>query len=258
MTDVTPPSPLTFAPLQAPTPERPANVGAEQAFHDQDSHRIDVDSTRQGSRTPPTPLRRSLYVLAGMLAGAGGGFVLGGAMRGFMRLISDEPEFTWSGTIFVVMVFVIFGATQGLAAGGRKAGLRRRWLTPLRLIGGFGMLATMGAAGAIMAPTTLGAGLARHRRDWPRWARVLCAVLAAANVTTVSVMTLSGQAGNIEPWLGLLLMVACYTVVVAAVGQTLAPQPDGWHLPRWARVTVAVCLVVPALLLTVMAVGLRS
>lgn len=257
MTDVTQ-SLLTDSSALPPAAAPSKKSASEQVFPGPDAHRFDDDSALGDGQTPPTLALRSLFVLAGLLIGTVGGFVLGVAMRSFMRLISDEAEFSWSGTVFVVMVFVIFGATQGLVAGGRRAGLRRRWLTPLRLLGGFGMLLTMGAAGAIMAPTTLGAGVARHRSDWPRWARALGAVLAAANVTVVSVTTLSGQAGQVSSWLGVLLMVGCYSVVVLAVGQTLAPQQDGWHLARWARIIVAVGLVVPAGLLVVATVGLAG
>ncbi len=258
MTDVSHPPTRSPAvsPMKHPAPASRTKSGPDQVYSAPASHRIDVDSPLPAAGKPPNPLYRSRRVLAGMLLGAAGGFALGAAMRAFMRLISDEPEFSWSGTIFVVMVFVIFGTTQGLAGGGRRAGLARRWLTPLRLVGGFGIMLTMGAAGAIMAPTTLGAGLARHRRDWPRWARALCGLLAAANVTVVSVITLRGQATDLEPWLGLLLMVGCYSVVVAATGATLAPQPDDWALARWAKLAVAIGLVVPAVLLTVAIVGL--
>ncbi|MFN0029241.1 MAG: hypothetical protein ACKV2O_18960 [Acidimicrobiales bacterium] len=262
MTDITkPPPPKPTEPAEPTTPTIPPNppkTRFDQDFYVKTARRIDVDSILRANNPPPTAPRRSLSVLVGLTLGAGGGLLLGVAMRGFMRLVSDDPEFSWSGTIFVVMVFVIFGATQGLAGGGRRARLRRRWLTPLRLLGGLGMLVTMGAAGAIMAPTTLAGGLARHRHDWPRWARAALVLVAAANVTVVSVTTLSGQAAHIAPWLGVLLMVCCYGVVVQAAGQTLAPQQDGWRLPRWAKIMVAVSLVVPALAVTVSVTGIQG
>ncbi|HSP27497.1 MAG TPA: hypothetical protein VLN74_03025, partial [Ilumatobacteraceae bacterium] len=59
------------------------------------------------SDTPLIARRLSSWqiVLIGPFAGA----ALGVVARWWMRLISDDPEFTWSGTIFIVLAFTVMG-----------------------------------------------------------------------------------------------------------------------------------------------------
>jgi hypothetical protein len=72
-------------------------------------------------------LRLARRLAAGLVAGVAAGLVCGGLARALMRVVSvisdDEPEFSWSGTIFIVLLFVI-AAVPGavLAAGYRGRG----------------------------------------------------------------------------------------------------------------------------------------
>ena len=92
----------------------------------------------------------------GLLAGV----ALGAIARGWMRLITDDPEFSWSGTIFIVAAFGITGLGHGIAWAARRAGLRRRWSTVARIVGAMLTLPLFVGAGAIMLPTVVGAAMA--------------------------------------------------------------------------------------------------
>ena len=52
------------------------------------------------------------------------GVGLGVVLRIWMRLISDDPEFSWSGTLAIVIVFTLLGVNAGLVAFGRGRGWR--------------------------------------------------------------------------------------------------------------------------------------
>ena len=87
-------------------------------------------------------------VISTLALGLFGGAALGIAARAWMRLIADDPEFTWDGTIFIVMAFTIFGFTQSIVAAARRR-TRRRWtLTVARVIGTVGLLPLFVGAGA--------------------------------------------------------------------------------------------------------------
>ena len=179
-------------------------------------------------------------------------------MRGFMRLASTDPSFSWSGTLFIIAVFAVFGATQGLAAGARRAGLRRRSLTPLRVVGGAGLALIMTGAGIILAPTIIGGGLAVHRHDWPRWARVLGGMLAGADLVVVAALTINELGFGLRALLASLALVLLYAGIVVAAGATMAPQGDQWRLPRPLKVIAVVVLAGIPLLLSISVVGLAG
>ena len=195
---------------------------------------------------------------AGFALGLALGTTLGVAMRGFMRLASTDPSFSWSATLFIIAVFALFGATQGLAAGARRAGLRRRSLTPLRVVAGAGLALIMTGAGMILAPTIIGGGLAVHRHDWPRWARVVGGILAVADLVAVVALTSTELGFGLRALLASLALVLLYAGIVVAAGATMAPQGDQWRLPRPLKVIAAVVLAGVPLLLSISVVGLRG
>jgi hypothetical protein len=103
-------------------------------------------------------------------AGLGGaaGAVWGGAARGWMRLVSTDPSFSWAGTMFIVALATVLGVGVGLSWWARRAvGHRRllRWavLPGMLLFAGQGLALLPGfLAGALLwrrrvAPRLLGA-----------------------------------------------------------------------------------------------------
>ena len=117
------------------------------------------------------PFRRPRLVLpawapAAVAAGAGAGLARGGGGRGWVRLISDAPEFTWNGTLGVVGIFAAFGLGQALAAVARRDGWPPggRWAAravaivttlPLGLAAGAPMLPSLVLAAVAVGRTTL-------------------------------------------------------------------------------------------------------
>ncbi len=195
---------------------------------------------------------RTVPILA---AGLFGGFALGVIARAWMRLIAEDPEFTWSGTIFIVVGFSIFGFTQSIAAVARRR-TRRRWtLTVARAIGAIGLLPLFVGAGAIMLPTVVGGGLALTRVEWRRFVRVICVVAAAGPVVFVATELVGSFGYSLRAAAGFLAMLALYGTIVTATRYTIAAQTDGWRLGRKARTAFLVVLGLVVVYATVGMIG---
>ncbi|MDH4077610.1 MAG: hypothetical protein OEW29_16895 [Acidimicrobiia bacterium] len=193
-------------------------------------------------------LRAVGWVTACAVAGA----ALGAVARWWMRLLSDDPEFSWNGTIAIVVVFTVAGAGHALADRTRQT--RRRWATLGRVVGGILTLGLFVAAGGMMLPTVAGGSLAVWRRDWPRWTRALPAAVALPVPVSIA-----GKAvdDGLSPGrvLGLVLFAATYAVIIRAMGPVVAPLQDGWRLARWARIAAAIVGLAAVAAATLLAVG---
>ena len=194
-------------------------------------------------------------VISTLAIGLFGGAALGVAARAWMRLISDDPEFTWGGTIFIVMAFTIFGFTQSIVAVARGRARRRWTLTLARVIGTVGLLPLFVGAGAVMVPTVVGGGLAHARVEWSRLARGICLALAAAPVLFVASDLVSSFGWSLHALAGFVAMLAVYGTVVLATRFTFAAQPGGKRRPRWLVITFFVIL---GLLLLQFSVGVLT
>jgi hypothetical protein len=172
-----------------------------------------------------------------------------------MRLIADDPDFSWSGTIFIVVAFTIAGAGHGVAWAVRRAGVRRRWSTTARVAAGALTLPIFAGAGAMMLPTVFGASVAGARTDWPRAAR-LAAALVAIPVPVIIGTDLVENGITPGVVLGVVLMVATYAAVVRSSYAIVAPIADGWRLPRFVRVLMVVAVAMVVVFTVFSAVGL--
>ncbi|WP_426563535.1 hypothetical protein ACPPVT_20440 [Angustibacter sp. McL0619] len=110
------------------------------------------------------------WVPAGLVAGG----VCGVLARGWMRYISDDPEFSWTGTLFIVVVFALAGATFALVDV-----LRRRRARSWRMLLAAPALLVFVSPGMIMLPPVLLGGFALSGRG-PGWLRALVGALATA------------------------------------------------------------------------------
>ncbi len=186
--------------------------------------------------TTPAQHQARLRAAPTLACGLLGGFALGAAARAWMRLISDTPEFTWSGTIFIVAGFTVFGLAQSTVAIGRRR-IERRWaLTCVRVVGFIAMMPLFNAAGAIMFPTVMGAGLARARVDWNRWVRALFLLVSLGPVVLVASQLVGDFGWSLQSLVGFIALLALYGLIVWATQFVLAPQLDGWRTPRWSKV----------------------
>ncbi len=195
---------------------------------------------------------RLVRTVGWVVACAVAGTALGAVARWWMRLLSDDPEFSWSGTIAIVMVFTVAGAGSGLAARARRA--RRRWATLGRVVGGVLTLGLFVAAGGMMLPTVAGGSLAVWRRDWRRWTRGLPAAVALPVPVSIAWKAVDDglSAGRV---FGLVLFAATYAVIIRAMEPVVAPLGDGWRMARWARVAAAVAGLAAVAATTLLAVG---
>jgi hypothetical protein len=98
-----------------------------------------------------------------MLGAAGRGFALGVAWglvaRIWMRLISTDPEFSWSGTIAILVLAGIAGLSLGLIHGSRAQGRSRWWLLAVVMV-----LPLFASPGLPFLPAVFLGGLAFGRR----------------------------------------------------------------------------------------------
>lgn len=99
------------------------------------------------AQTPQPVGRRSFLgrhpVFRGALVGAGLGLLWGVGVRVFMRLVSENPSFSWVGTGFILGLSMLMGIGLGVLAAAKATGARRWWrlalLPGLLLLAGQGM-----------------------------------------------------------------------------------------------------------------------
>ncbi|MDP1711757.1 MAG: hypothetical protein Q8K86_04795 [Candidatus Nanopelagicaceae bacterium] len=151
------------------------------------------------------------------------GLILGIIARAWMRWISTDPEFTWSGTFFIVLAFVIFGAVHSLVFFAREGGWSSGRVNLIRIASIFLSLPLFVAAGSAMFPTVLTGSLARWRTDWWIWLRW---ILAGCSV--IIPIFIIRDIGNDFGW-GIatfgrvLLFIAIYSVVISAIRSAVSP-----------------------------------
>jgi hypothetical protein len=175
-----------------------------------------------------------VHIAVGLLGGLG----LGVVARAWMRLIAEDPDFTWAGTLFIVGGFVLFGVVQASVALARQPG-RRRWTVSIaRTAGVVSMVPLFGGAGALMFPTVIGGGLAAARDDWHKVIRSICVVVAAAPVVFVTVDLVSTFGWSLQSAGGVVGMLAIYGTIIGAARLTLAPPRDRRRMER--RTVVAI------------------
>lgn len=170
-------------------------------------------------------------------AGLALGVVTGAVARGFMALLTEDPEFTWEGTGFILGVF----AAAGLAlAAAHDARLRRRsrwWklVTVPALVVFFG-------PGMFLAPGVLGLALLGARS---RWLRAL-GVLAFLGFLAIIVVESAGseESVTLRTIAGFVIMTGCCGALAAGSRAALTgwsadtsavPSPQVGRGPRVER-----------------------
>ena len=181
--------------------------------------------------------------------GAVGGFVLGVVARAWMRVIADDPEFTWNGSLFIVLGFTVFGISQALGTVVNRDRSRRWQLFAGRLVGILGMAPLFVAAGAIMLPTVVGAGLALDRPHWHRSVRIGCCVIALVPIGAVTYGIVDDFGWSLHAVAGFVLLLALYAVIIRIARPTLTRLASSPPLSRRLRIAIvagaAVLIAVP-------------
>lgn len=193
-----------------------------------------------------------------VLAGAvGAGVAWGVLARLWMRVISTDPEFTTSGSVFIVGAFAVAATGQGVAIVTRRRG-RSVVRIVGRLVGLLGMLPLFIGAGAAMLPTVVGGGLAVGQRTWPRPLRVLAAVVGLVPIVGVTASIADDFGLHWRLVAGASGLVLLYGGIVLAVTASLGRNEEARPLPRTLRVAGLVAATLLLLLATVGAAGLRG
>ena len=130
------------------------------------------------------------------------GLVWGAVARGFMRLLATSPEFTWTGTLYIVGSAGLVGALVAVVRAQRLAG--RSWW--FRLLG-LPMVLLFGAAGAIMAPGVVGVVMLADRRRW-----LAVPGVALVGVTLWATWQDVEQPLSVRQGVGVLVMLGCLVV----------------------------------------------
>ena len=164
------------------------------------------------------------HVGAGLVAGV----VTGLVARGFMALLTEDPEFTWAGTSAIVAVFAIAGLVLAVVHTIKLRGRARWWkllALPAAVIGlGPGML--------LVAPI-VGTALVLSRNRWARGSG--CVVLLGFIATLPALMDASDISFTARTVAGLTVMLG----VSAAVGAGVRAALTGWAPRRSAELVPA-------------------
>ena len=162
----------------------------------------------------------SLRIFIGVLSG----FILGVVARLWMRWISTEPEFTWSGSIFIVSGFVIF-ATSQLIIGLLRKRFRGKLATfAIRVVGVIFSLPIFAAAGAIMLPTVVLASIAIWRPSLRKSVKSVLLILALIMPVKVCIDIVSNFGWSVATIGRSLLFVLIYSIVIFATRPTVSAR----------------------------------
>lgn len=181
------------------------------------------------------------------------GCLLGIVSRAWMRWISTDPEFTWTGTIAIVASFTVFATAQAITATARTRIESPRRVAAIRTISVVLSLGLFGAAGSVMAPTVLFGSLALWRSDFARPYRFLFSGLAAPSVVFVSSSIVDDFGWSAATIGRLTTFVVMYLVVIVSTGPSAAPVADGWKPSR--RAVLGAGFVVAVLLALALRLG---
>jgi hypothetical protein len=187
------------------------------------------------------------------LVGAAAGATYGTALRAWMRLVSDDPEFSWSGTLFIIGAFTVTFALAGLVVGGRRRGWRAL-LVPTRIVAIVVSLSCFVGAGVLMLPTIVFGALATARTDWRQGVRVTLRRLAGLSVLPV-VVDLADR-GVVRLAFAVLIYVALVLVEIRVFAEPYRPTVA--QLPGTAKVLAGVAAGLAVLGVLAMTVGVMT
>jgi hypothetical protein len=158
-----------------------------------------------------------------ILASVLGGLVLGIVARLWMRWISTDPEFTWGGTIGIVVAFTIFSTTQATIYAARRRVKTKRFTSVIRGVGIFFTLPLFTAAGAIMFPTVTLISIAVWQKKMDRKVRAALCVIGSV-IPIIQIRGFISDFGWTIATLGrTLLFIAIYFTVVMLIKPTISP-----------------------------------
>ena len=164
-----------------------------------------------------------------IVVGALGGLVWGAVLRAWMRYIAEFPEFSWSGTIFILGASAIAGTLTGLARHRRRVGGVGWWRLSL------GSLLLLGAGGAVMWPAVVLLALAIGR-PWRSPSRIVVGLAGLASQWPV----LDGILNNwrLDSWESAIAVawdLPMLAIEAWAFSVAFAPTPEATPVARGLR-----------------------
>lgn len=158
-----------------------------------------------------------------ILAAIFGGFALGVIARLWMRWISTDPEFSWGGTLGIIIAFTIFSTTQATIYVLRRRVITRRLTSVIRVVGTFFTLPLFTAAGAVMFPTVILASIAIWRKQMDKKVRISLLIISFV-IPIIQIKEIGTDFGWNFVTLGrTLLFILIYSVVILLLKPTLTP-----------------------------------
>jgi hypothetical protein len=142
-----------------------------------------------------------------------------------MRFVTTGAEFSWSGTLFIVVGFGVAPLGQAGVYLARRNAASRTTFIGLRVLAVVTLLPLSFGAGAFGFPVIVLAPLAVIRRGWNRWLRMLLGVLVSVVVVGVSA-SLFSELGLTRAAVGSVWFAVVYAVLVWAVCFSLAAHDD--------------------------------
>ena len=196
-----------------------------------------------------------------VLSGALGGAVLGVVARLWMRWISTDPEFTWGGTIGIVIAFTAFATTQTTIYVLRRRVRSRRFSFVLRGAGIFFSLPLFTAAGAIMFPTVALTSIALWRKKMDRKVRIVLCVIGSI-IPILQIKDFISNFGWTIATLGrATLFLLIYLIVIILIKPTISPlasEPSLKIVKRLRSSLIIVLIVFVTLLFLFFTVGISG
>jgi hypothetical protein len=133
-------------------------------------HELPADCWAEVTSTEPHGTNRKKRA-ASIAFGALCGFVWAVVARLWMRFISTEPEFSWAGTGYIVLIPTVIGLCMGIVHSSPQPKLSRAF--------GVGSAVFLGMGGGIiMLPTVLFGAIAIGKSRWPWWLRSFVSLIA--------------------------------------------------------------------------------
>ena len=163
----------------------------------------------------------SLKIFIGALSG----LILGMVARFWMRWISTEPEFSWSGSIFIVSGFAIFTTSQTAVGLFRKRFQGKLATFVIRIIGIVFSLPIFAAAGAIMLPSVVLASIAFWRPSLRKSVKSVLLIMALIMPIKVCVDIVSNFGWSVATIGRSLLFAVIYSSVILSTRHTVLARP---------------------------------
>jgi hypothetical protein len=140
-----------------------------------------------------------------------------------MRWIATEPDFTWSGSIFIVIAFTIFMVNQSLVKMLRQRFKSRRSVLLIRISGVIFSLPIFAGAGGMMFPSVALASVATWNPALGKRTKGVLLLLSLIIPVTISRDIVSDFGWSFATLGRILLFVAIYSVVTFATKPTMSP-----------------------------------